>query len=37
MKNLMKKIVEMYAKNSTNSCTYLIFHQVKAPTNLIEK
>ncbi len=37
MKKLIKKMVEMYAKNSTNSCLILVFHQPKAPRCLIEK
>lgn len=37
MKKIMKKVAEMYAKNSTNSCAILLFHQPKAPRCLIEK
>lgn len=37
MKKLIKKMVEAYAKNSTNSCFMWLFHQPKAPRNLIEK
>lgn len=37
MKKLIKKMVEKYAKNSTNSCLILLFHQPKAPRCLIEK
>ena len=37
MKKLLKKVVEKYAKSSTNSCFMLIFHQPKAPRSLIEK
>lgn len=37
VKKIIKKFVEMYAKNSTNSCWWLIFHQTKAPKCLIKK
>lgn len=37
MKKLLKKFVEVYAKNSTNSCAFLVFKQPKAPRCLIEK
>lgn len=37
MKKLAKKLVEMYAKTSTNSCFFLIAHQPKMPRNMIEK
>ena len=37
MKKLIKKVVEMYAKNSTNSCFMVVLHQPKAPKCLIEK
>jgi cyclic lactone autoinducer peptide len=37
MKTLFKKIVEVYAKSSTNSCLYVIFHQPKAPRCMIKK
>lgn len=37
MKALFKKIVEVYAKSSTNSCLFVIFHQPKAPRSMIEK
>lgn len=37
MKKLIKKVVEAYAKNSTNSCVFWLFHQPKAPRSLIEK
>ena len=37
MKNLIKKIVGMYAKSSTNTCFWLLIHQPKAPKSLIEK
>ena len=29
MKKLIKKVVEMYAKSSTNSCIWLLIHQQK--------
>ena len=37
MKKLLKKVVEKYAKSSTNSCVIFIIHQPKAPRCLIEK
>lgn len=37
MKKLLKKVVEKYAKSSTNSCIIVVFHQPKAPKCLIEK
>ena len=37
MKKLFKKIVENYAKNSTNTCAFWLIHQPKAPRALIEK
>ncbi len=37
MKKLLKKVVEAYAKSSTNSCFIAVFHQPKAPKCLIEK
>lgn len=37
MKNLLKKLVETYAKSSTNSCAWFLVHQPKAPKSLIEK
>lgn len=37
MKALFKKIVEAYAKSSTNSCYFVVFHQPKAPKCMIKK
>ncbi len=37
MKKLLKKVVESYAKNSTNSCFCWLLHQPKAPKSLIKK
>ena len=37
VKKLLRKVVELYAKNSTNSCIMLVFHQPKAPRCIIEK
>lgn len=37
MKKMVKKLVEMYAKNSTNACIAWVIHQPKAPRCLIEK
>lgn len=37
MKKVVKKIVEAYAKMSTNSCMIFIVHQPKAPRCLIKK
>lgn len=37
MKKFFKKMVEKYAKSSTNSCIIFIVHQPKAPRCLIEK
>lgn len=34
---LLTKIAEAYAKMSTTSCFYLVFHQPKAPKCLIKK
>ena len=36
-KKLLKKVVESYAKNSTNSCFCWLLHQPKAPKSLIKK
>lgn len=37
MKKLLKKVVAMYAKSSTNTCFWLNLHQAKAPRSLIQK
>lgn len=37
MKKLIKKIVENYARKSTNNCHIWLVHQPKAPSVLIEK
>lgn len=37
MKKLLKKVVEMYAKSSSNSCVWWTVHQPKAPRCLIQK
>ncbi len=37
MKKLVKKVVEMYAKTSTNSCWICLLHQPKAPRCMIKK
>lgn len=37
MKKLLKKVIESYAKNSTNSCWVWSFHQNRAPKCLIQK
>lgn len=37
MKKILKKMVENYAKGSTNSCWHWLFHQPKAPRTLIER
>lgn len=37
MKKLLKRMVEKYAKSSTNSCFIVLIHQPKAPKCLIEK
>ena len=37
MRKFIKKIVEKYARSSTNSCSFYIIHQPKAPRCLIEK
>lgn len=37
MKKVLKKLVESYAKNSTNSCSWWWLHQPKAPRCLIKK
>lgn len=37
MKGMLKKVVELYAKSSTNSCFFFMIHQPKAPRCLIEK
>lgn len=37
MKKMVKKMAEFYAKNTTNSCFLLLFHQPKAPRCLIKK
>lgn len=37
MKKVVKKIIELYAKSSTNTCLFIVFHQPKAPKCLIDK
>lgn len=37
MKKLVKKVVEFYAKTSTNACWLGLIHQTKAPRLLIRK
>ncbi|MEG2348828.1 MAG: cyclic lactone autoinducer peptide [Clostridia bacterium] len=37
MKKIVKKLVEMYAKSSTNSCFFVLFHQPKMPRTMIQK
>ncbi len=37
MKKILSKLVEMYAKSTTNSCAMWVFHQPKAPRCLIKK
>ncbi len=37
MKKLVKKVVEFYAKTSTNSCWMLVIHQTKAPRCMLQK
>ena len=37
MRKFLKKMVEGYAKKSTNSCYIWLLHQSKAPRTLIEK
>ena len=37
MRKMLKKLVEAYAKTSTNSCAWFVFHQPKAPRCLIKK
>lgn len=37
MKKILKKVVEKYAKSSTNTCHYWLIHQPKAPRTLIQK
>ena len=37
MKKIIKKVVENYARKSTNSCAIWLLHETKAPTCLIEK
>ena len=37
MKNVVKKVVEAYAKSSTQACSVILFHQPKAPKCLIKK
>lgn len=37
MKKLLRKVVEAYAKSSTNSCIWAVIHQPKAPRSLIKK
>ena len=37
MKKMFKKFVELYAKSSTNSCLFIVFHQPQAPKCLIQK
>lgn len=37
MKKLIKKIVENYARKSTNSCCAWLLHQTKAPKSIIIK
>ena len=37
MRKMIKKLVEAYAKTSTNSCIWFVYHQPKAPRCLIKK
>lgn len=37
MKKVVKKIIEAYAKSSTNSCPWFCLHQPKEPKSLIKK
>lgn len=37
MKNLIKRALESYAKASTNSCIFFVFHAPQAPKSLISK
>lgn len=37
MKKLLKKVVEAYAKASTNTCPAWLIHQTRAPRSLIKK
>jgi cyclic lactone autoinducer peptide len=37
MRKLFIKFVEIYAKSSTNSCFFLVFHQTKVPKCLLQK
>lgn len=37
MRKMLKKLVEAYAKTSTNACGAWLFHQAKAPRSLIQK
>ena len=37
MKKLFKKVVENYARKSTNSCYCWLLHQTKAPRVLVQK
>jgi len=37
MKKIIKKVIENYAKKSTNSCNYWLLHQSRAPKVFIEK
>ena len=36
MKKMIKKVVEFYAKNSTNSCLIFLIHAPKAPKSLVK-
>lgn len=37
MKKLIKKMAEVYARNTTNSCGFWLIHATKAPRSLIQK
>lgn len=37
MKKFFKKMIEKYARSSTNSCFMVLIHQPKAPRCLIQK
>ncbi|MDD2627312.1 MAG: cyclic lactone autoinducer peptide [Clostridia bacterium] len=37
MKTLLKKMVTSYAKATTNTCFFLLFHATKMPKSLIKE
>ena len=37
MKSLLRKVAKAYAKSTTNTCFFWMFHATEAPRTLIKK